>query len=180
MLSHSLKKRLLPSSCPPVLLSACFNAANSTDCREIWYFGYCVNMFRALIFVCFFYIFKNWDLDFPCIFTLCQFIPSAVQVGTPAEVRENASLYFSFLIASDLCRSDRSPRMFAPHTCRSIQLNEYRENVKKYYVKSVPTITTIPYVSSGRLPFEGTINNMAFQPFLIGFTFFLSCTCMSA
>jgi hypothetical protein len=43
----------------------------------------------------------------------CQFIPSAGQVGTRAEVRENASPYFFFLIASDLCRSDCGPRMFA-------------------------------------------------------------------
>jgi hypothetical protein len=63
--------------------------------------------------VCYFYTFKNWDHDFPCIFTICQFVPSAGQVGARADVRQNAFPYFYFLLASDLCSSDCCPRMFA-------------------------------------------------------------------
>ena len=55
----------------------------------------------ALIFVWLFYTSKHSDLDFPCVFTVCQHIPSAGRVGTRPVRRENASPYFSLLIASN-------------------------------------------------------------------------------
>jgi hypothetical protein len=66
----------------------------------------------SLKVVCWFYTLKSWHLDFPCICTLYQLTLSAGQVGTRAEVRENAFPSCSLLIASNLCRSGWSPRAF--------------------------------------------------------------------
>jgi hypothetical protein len=44
-------------------------------------------------------------------FTICQLTPCVGQVGTRSEVREKASPSYSLRIASNLCRSDCSPRV---------------------------------------------------------------------
>ena len=61
--------------------------------------------------VCFFYTLKSWDLDLPCVFTICQLTLSAGQVGPRVEVREIAFPFISVWMASILCMSDCSPRV---------------------------------------------------------------------
>jgi hypothetical protein len=48
---------------------------------------------------------------FSTYFTICQLTPCLRQVGTRAEVRAKASPSYSLRIASNLCRSDCSPRV---------------------------------------------------------------------
>ena len=68
----------------------------------------------TLIVMFFFYNVKSWYLDFLCTFTLCHLTLPARQVGTCAEVTENAFPSSSLLIASNLCRSGCSPRVLLP------------------------------------------------------------------
>jgi len=57
---------------------------------------------------------KTGILIFHVFLITCHFIPSAGQIGTRAEVGENACPYFSFFMVSYLCGSDCSPRKFTP------------------------------------------------------------------
>jgi hypothetical protein len=88
--------------------------ATATPCCHVQHVSDTFVFLTVALIVVFLLHLKSRHLDFLCAFTLCQLTLSARQVGTRAEVRENAFPSSSLLIASNLCRSGCSPRVLLP------------------------------------------------------------------